>query len=140
MLPGVVTRAYFFLRRMTLRWMDNQEIVGNKGSLGKFVFDVSACPSAFTHIRGSKISANIACGLPSRSFLGVFCLTVRHDWALSLQRISSSHPFRGVPFCVRHRRDTRSVMRCIDSDPDLVAAIKAKAEEDPICSKHMAAG
>ncbi|CAM9260588.1 unnamed protein product [Scytosiphon promiscuus] len=37
-------------------------------------------------------------------------------------------------------RDNRSVMRCIDSDPDLVAAMKAKAEEDPVCSKHMAAG
>eukprot|EP00903_Cladosiphon_okamuranus_P012894 g12040.t1 len=37
-------------------------------------------------------------------------------------------------------RDKRSLMRCIDSDPDLISAMKAAAEADPICSKHMASG
>lgn len=37
-------------------------------------------------------------------------------------------------------RDKRSLMRCVDSDPDLIAAMKAAAEADPVCSKHMASG
>ncbi|CAM9777148.1 unnamed protein product [Ectocarpus sp. 4 AP-2014] len=37
-------------------------------------------------------------------------------------------------------RDGRSFMRCIDSDPDLIAAMKTAAEADPVCSKNMAAG
>eukprot|EP00752_Nemacystus_decipiens_P007778 g6946.t1 len=37
-------------------------------------------------------------------------------------------------------RDKRSLMRCIDSDPDLISAMKAAAEADPVCSKHMASG
>ncbi|CAM9199845.1 unnamed protein product [Hapterophycus canaliculatus] len=42
---------------------------------------------------------------------------------------------------VNHRsQHGRWFIRCIDSDPDLVAAIRAKAEEDPVCSEHMAAG
>lgn len=31
-------------------------------------------------------------------------------------------------------------MRCIDSDPDLIAAMKTAAEADAVCSKNMAAG
>ncbi|CAN0353760.1 unnamed protein product [Pylaiella littoralis] len=37
-------------------------------------------------------------------------------------------------------RDKRSFMRCIDSDPDVISVIKAAAEADPVCSKHMANG
>ena len=31
-------------------------------------------------------------------------------------------------------------MRCIDSDPDLIAAMKAAAEADPVCAENMANG
>lgn len=34
-------------------------------------------------------------------------------------------------------RDTRSLIRCVDSDPELVAAVKAMAEKDPTCAKNM---
>eukprot|EP00904_Undaria_pinnatifida_P005685 jgi/Undpi1/2246/HiC_scaffold_12.g05632.m1 len=37
-------------------------------------------------------------------------------------------------------RDGRSFMRCVDSDPELIAAIKAAAEADPVCAKNMANG
>lgn len=37
-------------------------------------------------------------------------------------------------------RDSRSFIRCIDSDPDVIAAIKAAAEADPVCAKNMANG
>ncbi|CAM9751205.1 unnamed protein product [Ascophyllum nodosum] len=37
-------------------------------------------------------------------------------------------------------RDTRSLIRCIDSDPHLVAAMEARAKEDPVCAKNMQNG
>lgn len=49
-------------------------------------------------------------------------------------------PSRLWPGIIFNSRDGRSFMRCIDSDPDLVSAMKAAAEADPICAKNMADG